>query len=374
MRLFYFLQLIFWFFKPPKRFGVRAASYARLRNAITKLRAAVIFLFAALMAGMVGYRIIEHTSWFDSYYMSLVTLSTVGFGEVIPLGHEGRVFTSFLILFNIGFFTYAISTVTSIFTDEGVRAFFLEFHMIEKVKKLNKHVIVCGFGRHASEVCLELTKQHTPFVVIESDPEKAELMRRETNYLFLEGDATDDTILEWAGIDRAAALVLTLPVDANNLFVIMTARQRNNSIKIISRSSQESDEMKLRRAGADHVVLPEKIGGFYMATLIHKPDLVEFFTLISNMGPSQIVFEEISVTQLKPEFQGKSIEDSGLVRIGMIPIVAIRYAMGNYQLNPDIKTILLPELHIVVLGDPSQINHFLSVVIGEKAVSRKFVS
>jgi voltage-gated potassium channel len=184
------------------------------------------------------------------------------------------------------------------------------------------------------------------------------MLRSETSYLFLRGDATNDDVLLEAGIAKASSIVVTLPLDANNVFVVMSARQLNPAIKIISRLNYAFDEMKLRRAGANHVVMPERIGGFYMATLINKPDLVEFFNLISNMGTSRVVFEEIPVDQLKWEFQRRSILEGGLTEEAQLPIIALRHADGRYELNPGEHTVLLPDMHIVVLGDLEQIKRF----------------
>jgi len=270
--LFNLFRFSYWFLRNPQLSSLRKDRVAHMFNALRRLRTAVGMMVVAVLIGTVGYHLIEHTSWFDSYYMSLVTLSTVGFGEVIPLGHTGRVFTSFLILFNIGFFAYAVSTITSIFADGYLHAFFLDYNMIQKIGQLKNHTIVCGFGRHAIEVCKELAKNKVTLVVIEADPDKEAQLREETGYLFIQGDATDDEILMAAGIERASALVVTLPVDANNLFVVLSARQINPRLKIISRLNHAVDELKLRRAGADHVVMPEAIGGHYMATLITNPE------------------------------------------------------------------------------------------------------
>ncbi len=332
-------------------------------SAFRRLWLAVGLMITVVLIGTFGYRIIEHTPWFDAYYMSLVTLSTVGFGEVIPLSHAGRLFTSFLILFNIGFFTYAISTVTSIFSDLEIHAFFYDFNMMQRIQKLRQHTIICGYGRHSIEVCKELTKQNMPFVLIEMDPDKAALVRQETNYLFLQGDATTDEVLQEAGIEHATSLVVTLPSDANNVFVVLTARQINPGLKIISRLNNPSDELKLRRAGANHVVMPEQIGGYYMATLINKPDLVAFFNLISNTGANHVVFEEIDVARLKEQFRGCSIAQGAIQTATHIPILGLRYPDGHYQLNPAPETVLQSDMQIVVLGDAEQIKHFCSVVL-----------
>lgn len=364
--IFNVLRLGRWFFWGPNLSAAQKGHLdhiGHMRTALQRLRVAVLLMVIAICIGTVGYRIIEHTPWFDSYYMSLVTLSTVGFGEVIQLSHNGRVFTSFLIVFNIGFFAYAVSTVTSIFADGNVHAFFFDFYMMQKVAKLERHTIVCGFGRHATEVCQELSKQKLPFVVIELDPEKIDALRRDTDYLFIKGDATMDDVLQEAGIERATAIVVTLPLDVNNLFIVMSARQINPALKIICRLNAASDENKLRRAGADHVVMPEQIGGFYMATLVNKPDLVEFFTLISNMGTSRVVFEEISVARMKSQFKGCSMAQSELQKIGRIPVLGLKHPNGQYQLNPDPSAILEPDMVIVVLGDNEQIKYFKKNVL-----------
>lgn len=352
-------------FRAPGMNFTQNSRIEHLRTAVRRLRLAVSIMVFAVLAGTLGYRLIEHTAWFDSYYMSLVTLSTVGFGEVIPLSHAGRVFTSFLILFNIGFFAYAVSTITSIFADGEIHAYFLDFKMMQRIQKLQQHTIVCGFGRHALEVCKELAKQQTPFVVIEIDPEKIEQLHQETSYLFLRGDATADEILLEAGIERASALIVTLPLDVNNLFVVLSARQINPRLKIVSRLNHAADEQKLRRAGANHVVMPERIGGFYMATLINKPDLVEFFTLISNMGANQVAFEEIAVTRFKHPYIGRSIAQSGIQNAAQILIVGLRYADGRYEVSPSPEIILHQDMQLVVLGNSEQIQRFSSVVLAD---------
>jgi voltage-gated potassium channel len=363
--VFNLLRLSLWFFRAPNLKYVRKDRMEHLLRAILRLRVAVGMIVFAVLVGTLGYRFIEHTPWFDAYYMSLVTISTVGFGEVIPLSFPGRVFTSFLIIFNIGFFAYAVSTLVSIFSETEVHAFFFDYYMKKQIHQLRQHTIVCGYGRHAIEVCRELTKQQTPFVIVEIDPGKINLLQKETAFLYLEGDVTEDAMLIEAGIEHAAALVVTLPLDASNLFVVMSARQINPGLKIISRLNNAADEKKLLRAGANHVVMPERIGGFYMATLVNKPDLVEFFTLISNMGANQVVFEEIAVEDFKKQFHGQSIEAGGVLKVTDIPIVGLRFPDGRYQLNPKADVVLQPDMHVIVLGDAAQIKRFSDAVLDE---------
>jgi voltage-gated potassium channel len=362
-------RLFTWVFRLPRVAYPNRNHYKQLIAIVLRIRLALGLILISLTIGTIGYHLIEGASWFDSYYMSIITLSTIGYEEVIDLGTAGRIFNSFLIIFNLGLFAYAISSISSIFADGGFRLHFMEFNMNQNISRLKDHTIVCGFGRHAILTCEELAKQQIPFVVIEFDPEKIEDIRKNTEYLFIEGDATEDEILLEAGIANANALVVTLPADADNLFVVMSARQLNPKLRIISRANNTADEIKIKRAGADHVVIPERIGGFYMATLVNKPDLVEFFTLLSNMGPGQVVFEEIKVDNLQARFRDKTIEESKLDKEGRLPIVAVRYPSGNYQLNPLPNTVLSKGMDIVVLGDPAQMKQFKSIALGGEKLS-----
>ncbi|MCB0526207.1 MAG: NAD-binding protein [Saprospiraceae bacterium] len=358
-------RLVVWFFWLPEINYVDKERSEHVFSAIRRLRAAVGLLAIAVMIGTIGYRVIEHIPWFDAYYMSLVTLSTVGFGEVIPLSHTGRVFTSFLILFNIGFFAYAISSITSIFADNDIHDFFSEYNMFDRIQHLNNHTIVCGYGRHSIEVCEELTKEKVPFLVIELSPERIEFLKQETDYIVLEGDATDDSTLLEAGIEKASALVVTLPKDASNLFVVLSARQLNPKLKIISRLNNAADEPKLLRAGANHVVMPERIGGFYMAMLVNNSDLGEFFSLISNIGANRVVFEEIPVGRLKEKFRGENVKVGDIQEAVKIPILALRKKNGQYELNPGPLEPVGPEMNIVILGDTDQIKHFTKTALSD---------
>lgn len=353
-----YLHFVLLFFRLPHIGQQQWHRYQRIVQTIRRLRLAVFLALLALTVGTVGYVWIEGFTWFDAYYMAVITLASVGFAEVHPLSDAGRLFTTFFILFNIGIFAYSISTITGIIAEGGIAKLLNEFRMSRNIQALNGHTIVCGFGRHATEVAQELSKQGMPFVIIENRHEKIEQLRHQNDYFFVEGDATEDEVLDEAGIRRARALVVTLPSDADNLFITLSARQTNPKLRIISRANNPADEIKIRRAGADHTVVPEQIGGFYMATLVNKPDLVEFFNLLSSMGPSNVVFEEVEVGQLQPEFRGKPIAQSGLMEVARVSVVAIRYPNGQYELNPPPTAILHSDWHIVVLGNLEQMEVF----------------
>lgn len=364
MRFYTFLRFFVYLFWLPDVADDKRHRFDRIRRTVTRLRAAILLLVFIVAVGTVGYVLIENAPVFDAYYMAIITLASVGFNEVFPLSFAGRLFTSFLIIFNLGLFAYSISTIASIFAEGGFTKLISDFRMLEKIQVLENHTIVCGFGRHAHEVTQELEKQGIEFVVIESNEAKIQEIQEETNFLCVEGDATDDDVLHEAGIERAATLVITLPDDSDNIFIVVSARQFNPKIRIICRANQQADETKLRRAGADHVVMPERIGGFYMATLVNKPDLVEFFTLLSNMGPANVAFEELPVSTLLSKYQGKSIAESHLDTDCRLPIVAIRHPNGQYILNPPPQTPLLPETHIVVFGSNEQMSRFRQMAIG----------
>ena len=279
-----FLHFVLFFLRLPVTHGQHSPRYRHVVAAFRRLRTALLLMLGAILVGILGYVVIEDYPWLDAYYMAVITLASVGFGEVHPLSTAGKIFTTLLILFNVGLFAYAISTITSIFAEGGFHNLIKEFRMNQRMEALQGHTIICGYGRHGSEVALELAKQGIDFIIIESQAERVADLRTETQYFFMEGDATDDDVLQDAGIVRAAALVITLPDDANNLYITLSARQINPALRIISRANGPADEIKIRRAGADQTVVPERIGGFYMAALVTQPDLADFSILLSKMG------------------------------------------------------------------------------------------
>lgn len=358
-----YLHFLFLFMRLRKGAEDQESRLGRIVQIAERLRLALIMVIFSLGVGTAGFMLIENYPLLDAWYMSVITLASVGFGEVHPLSDAGRLFTSFLILFNVGLFAYAISTIISIVAEGGFNRLINDFRMEQRINALEGHTIVCGFGRHATELAQELAKQNIPFVIVEKNPDKIDLLRERTGYLYVEGDATHDIILEASGIRRAAVLIITLPDDADNLFVVMSARQINPALRIISRAGNEADERKIRRAGANHTVVPERLGGFYMATLVNKPDLVEFFTLLSNMGLGKVVFEEVPVSRLAADFQNKTIAESGISQAGKVQLIAVRSPEGRYELNPATETRLLSNWHIVVFGSPEQMILFRTNVL-----------
>ena len=226
-----------------------------------KLYYALSLLVIIILVGVFGFRIIEDYSFGEAFYMTIITVSTVGFNEVRPLTSEGRVFTAFLIIFSFGTFAYAVTSITFYVLGGEFNKYFKDLRINKKVDKISNHTIICGYGRNGKQAVSELNSHHQPYVLVEQNSVVLEEIRDTHEIPFVEGDATLDKTLERAGISRARALITTLPKDADNMFVVLTAREMNPNLLIITRASEENSDKKLRRAGADNVIMPDKIGG-----------------------------------------------------------------------------------------------------------------
>lgn len=340
-----------------------ALRFEKTARYLRRFNSALLALMGVLIFGITGFMIIEDYTFAEAFYMEIITISTVGFGEVKALSEAGRMFASLLIILNMGVAAYAISTVTSFIVDGELQKYFKDYRVYQKIQELRDHTIVCGFGRHGQEITQEFMKNNVPFVVIENDEEKIKEMRLQDDFLFLDGDATHDQILKEAGIENAKSLIVTTGQDAENVFITLSARQLNHKLNIISRAVEKITERKLKRAGADQVVIPERLGGFYMATLVRKPEVVEFFTLISNMGSAQIQFEEIESDSIGYEYLGKSIKNLNIRGRTGVNIIGLRDAKGDYTINPSADSIIQSGMRIIILGDQKQIQAFKKKMI-----------
>jgi voltage-gated potassium channel len=299
--------------------------------------------------------IIEDVVFLDALFMTITTISTVGYGEIFPLSSSGRIFTIFLIITNLGVFAYAISLISR-FLFEGQ---FFEHLKLRRMKKringLNNHVIVCGFGRNGQAACETLRKNNIPFVIIESKKELLEHYLDETeNPYFLEEDATRDETLIDAGIKSARGLITTLPADADNVYVVLTARELNANLTIISRATSNSSCNKLKRAGANNVIMPDRIGGAHMASLIVLPDVKEFIDIISGQVGADVLLEEFSVMKLKTVLKGNTIKELGIRQLTNANVIGLKKSDGNYEVNPDMNKSLLSSDKLIVLGTNDQ--------------------
>ena len=326
-----------------------------------KLYIAGAFIIFVVLSGILGYMWLEGYSLLDAFFMTIITIATVGYREVHELDPAGKIFTSILIIVSIGTFAYAISVITRYVLEGEFQLYFKHYRVNKGIQKLENHVIVCGYGRNGKQACDQLFSQNELFVAVEMHNEIIAKMRESENMLFVEGDATQDEVLIAAGIEKAKALITALPDDASNVFVVLTARGINPKLKIISRASDESSEMKLKRAGADNVIMPDKIGGTHMASLVVKPDVLEFLDYITERV--NIKLEEILFSNLPDHMKNKSIGELDIRNKTGANIIGIKTSTGNYMINPSPQTVMEPGAKLFVLGTADQVKKFKEIIL-----------
>jgi len=311
-------------------------------------------VFIILLLGVAGYMFLSNYTFVDALYMTVITITTVGFGEVKPFTPEEKIFTVFLILTSITVFGYAVSIFSEYLVSGRLFEQFKHRKVEKQIKSLKGHTIVCGFGRNGKQSILKLNNYNKKVVVVEKDKEMISELESE-NVLNIQGDATLDETLLRAGIKTAANLITALPSDADNLFVVLTANQLNNKCKIISRASNESSYSKLKIAGASNVIMPDKLGGDHMASLVATPDVIEFVDRLTIEGETTANLEEIAVDDLPKKYINKTILDLDLRRETGCTVIGVRNLDRDYIINPEAETKLIKGSSLIVLGRPEQI-------------------
>ena len=305
--------------------------------------------------GIIGFILIEGYSLFDAYYMTVITVATVGFQEVHPLSDAGRLFTSFLIITSFGTFAYALTSLSKYVIDGEFNRYFKNYKVNSEIQQLHDHIIICGYGRNGRQAAQVLKKHNKRFVVIEQKADVIEGMNKKYESLVVQGDSTRDEVLIKAGIHKAKALITTLPIDADNLFIVLSARSLNPGLSIISRASDDNSDKKLKVAGANNVIMPDKIGGAHMASLVMQPDVIEFIDVITGQGGTTINLEEITFDNLPQEYRNKTIKDLEVRQKTGANIVGFKTAQGDYVINPSADTKIIPDAKLFVLGTGEQI-------------------
>ncbi len=326
----------------------------RLRSVYISL----ILLIALIVIGSIGYKFIEGYKFTNAFFMTIITISTVGFGEPAPLSDLGKWFTIVLILFSFGTFAYAITSLTSLLAD-GTFVKYLRKRMIRKqIDNLKNHVIICGYGNNGRQASLELKEHNVPFIVVDKDPDVIDFLENEGNILFIDGDATQDEILEEAGLQHAKALIATLPDDSHNVFLVLTARQLNPNINIVSRASEDGADLKLKRAGANSVIMPDMIGGRRMARLIAQPDVVQFVEYVMSAGSNNVIIDEIRCNEIADYFNGRTLRDIDKHNDTGVMVLGIKQAGKIIVVNPPTETSIDTHDKLFVLGTRRQIGNF----------------
>ena len=323
----------------------------KIKNSIYKAIILTIFLISI---GILGYINIGHYRFVDALYMTVITISTVGFGEVHPSNDAEKLFTIFLIFTSIGIFAYVVSVITEFIANGKIFEEIKFKRMQKKIQNLKGHSIVCGYGRNGRQAANKLRNHNKTCVIIESSEEMIEKIEN-AGFLFVEGNATNDEVLLRSGIKNAANLITTLPSDADNLFVVLSAKQYNKNTTLISRASNDTSERKLKIAGANNVIMPDKLGGDHMASLVVSPDIIEFVDKLSLNGDCVTNLEEIIVNELPKEFIHKTLRDLDLRKKTGCSVIGVKTNDNKYIINPESNIQLIPNSKLIVLGSVEQI-------------------
>ena len=300
--------------------------------------------------------IIEKASFLDSLFMTTISITTVGYGEVIPLSEAGKVFTIGMLITSWGTFAFAITRITQFVVSGEINQYFKTRRLMKNIAHLDNHVILCGYGRNGHQAAQILKAHSIPFIVIEKDEQLIlKKLSEGEDILHLEGDSTDDDLLRLAGVERARALITTLPVDAQNVFIVLSARSLNPDIQIISRASDAASVPKLKKAGANYVIMPDRIGGSHMATLVSKPDVVEFIEFLSGEQGQSIHMESVAFNDLPEELKGKTIRDVMNWNRTGVNCIGIKNPEGKFIINPPDDTHIIAGMRVILLGSRHQV-------------------
>jgi voltage-gated potassium channel len=315
-----------------------------------------------IIAGTIGYTLIEGWPLFDSLYMTVITLATVGFKEVHELSPEGKAFTITLIIFGVGVITYAAGSVIQFMVEGRLTQVVGRRKMEKQVATLSDHYIICGFGRIGQLIAKEFLARPVPFVVVEKNPHLCERLARE-NCLFVQGNATDDDSLLAAGIERARGLITAVTSDTDNVYITLTARGLNPRLFILARAGEEGAEKKLMRAGASKVISPYTIGAARMAHAILRPSVVDFIELATTRENLALQIEEIEVST-SSVLVGQSLVSAGVRQTMGIIIVAIKQPDGHMLFNPAPTTEIVAGSVLIILGERPAITQLEQIAQG----------
>ncbi len=326
----------------------------------SRLRIGFILLFIIILSGTTGYSIFEDMPVFDAFYMTLITISTVGFSEIKPLSQMGRIITIIVIVSGISVLTYTLGQVAKIFVEGELRWILGRRKLEKQISRLSGHYIICGYGRIGALISHELSDEDIPFVVIEQDPAQIEDLEKD-QFLYLNMDATSDEALIKAGIKKAKGVVTAVQSDADNVFITLTAKGLKPDIFILSRASDVKSESKLIRAGASRVVSPYLIGGRRMAMVLKRPTVVDFIDIAMMDNHLGLMIEEARVGA-GSNLVGKALMDSHLRQDFSIIIVAIKKPTDEMIFNPAPSEHLEAGDVIVALGKREDLNRMRKIL------------
>jgi voltage-gated potassium channel len=314
---------------------------------------AVCIIVLVISFGTAGYMVIEGWNFLDALYMTIITLTTVGFKEIHDLTLNGRLFTIVLLMGGVGTVFYALGIGAKVIIEGELQEIYGRKRVEKRLKDLKDHYIVCGYGRMGKIIARELSQEKLKFTIIEKNEVIADPDEKE-GLLILQGDATRDDLLKRVGIERAKCLISVLPTDAENLYVVLSARGLNPHLLIVARAGEEGSEQKLLRAGADRVVSPYHIGGLRIAHTVLKPAVVDFIEYATKSGHIDLQIEEITIQQ-GSGLAGNTLDQCGIGRELGIIIVAIKHQNGEMKFNPTFRTVIEAGDTLIAVGETSKL-------------------
>jgi voltage-gated potassium channel len=326
----------------------------------SRLKISLILLFTVIFAGTIGYSVFEDMPVFDAFYMTVITISTVGFSEIKPLSQVGRLITVIIIVSGISVLTYTLGQVARIFVEGELQSILGRRKLEKQISELNDHYIICGSGRIGTIISRELSNENMPFVVIEQDSEKVKQLE-EDHFLYLNMDATSEEALLQAGLKKAKGIVTAVKSDADNVFITLTAKGLRPDIFVLARASDVQNESKILRAGATRVVCPYLFGGRRMAQILKKPtviDFIDFAMMDSQLGLSM----EEAVVGPASDLIGKTLIDSQIRQRFGVVIVAIKKPTSEMVFNPTPTEKLESQDTIVVIGKEEDLKRMNEVL------------
>lgn len=326
-----------------------------------RLRLALAILALVISGGTLGYVAIEGWNVLDAFFMTIITLSTVGYGEVHILSPAGKLLSIIVIVSGVGAAGFAVTTAGKIMLEERIRVV-LGRRSMKAIQRLNDHYIICGFGRMGRIICEELSERGIPFVVLENGEQVLDELDR-LDYTYLKADATNDEELIEAGIERAAGLVSVVTDDTQNVFIVLTARGLNPKLNIVARSAAEESIKKLVRAGANKVISPYYLGGHRIAQAIIRPTVLDFLENIVQNKEMDLRLEERHVSP-KSSLVGTTLATSGLRKDYNIIILAIKSVTGTMLFNPPFDTEIKAGDTMVILGSTSDLSRLDRITEG----------
>ncbi len=327
-----------------------------------RLLLSITLVFLTVSFGTIGYILIEGWNFIDSFYMTIITLTTVGYKEIHDLSLNGRIFTVLLLIIGVGTVLYSLGTGAQIILEGKLNEIFGRKRLEKRLKELKNHYIICGYGRMGKIIVKELHHEKLRFVVIEKNPET---LVESNDFLILRGDATKEEILKEAGIERAKCLIAVLPTDAENLFLVLSARGLNPDLFIVARAGEEGSEQKLLRAGADRVVSPYHIGGIRIAHTVLKPAVVDFIEFATKSGNIELQIEEIPVGD-RSSIVGMTLNECGIGRELGVIILAIKHKSGEMKFNPTFRSKIEAGDTLIAVGEASKLR-----ILRDMAISKK---